>query len=173
MKLKSLLAIAAITVATSSAHATDWWLALGSAPSSEGGGTSLAVGFKGSKNFGFEIGGVFNTQFSSDVLDYPVPHSNYTDLGTKRTGTTLGVDGLYFLGDSETVRPYVGAGVYYSPRKDVAQSNVTGWYYNQGNQSSTFLSGELGIQVLTSEGYTFGAGFHSVRGANISFGKRF
>jgi hypothetical protein len=174
MKLKKTLAILAIGAATSvNCYAGDWWLAVGSAPSDSGGGTSAAIGLKGEGNFGFEFGAVFNTQFSGDVLDYPVPHSNYTDLGTKRTGTAFGVDGLYFFGDGKSLRPYGGVGVYYSPRKDIAQSNATGWYYNQSDQSSVFLSGELGVQLVTSGGLTLGAGYHTVRGANITIGKAF
>jgi hypothetical protein len=173
MKLIKTVAILAIgLIAAVNSYAGDWWLAVGTAPSDTGDGNSVAFGSR-EGNIGIEIGAVFNTKFSSDVLDYPVPHSNYTDLGTKRSGTAFGVDGLYFFGDSKSLRPYGGVGLYYSPRKDIAQSNVTGWYYKQSDQSSVLFSGELGVQLLTNGGLTLGAGYHTVRGVNITIGKAF
>lgn len=173
MNTKKLLAIVAICATTASAsYAGDWWVSAGSAPTSEGGGTSIAIATKGSNNFGYGLGVVFNSEFSDKtLLDYPVPHNFYKNLGAKRTGNSIGLDGYYFLGDSKKVRPYVGMGLYYAPRAEVAQSTATGWYYTQSTKSAMTLSGELGLQFVSDSGYTFGAGYHTVRGANISFGK--
>ena len=174
MKFTNLLATAAILLCYTSASHADGWIAIGSAPAADGGGTSLAIATKGESNWGLGIGFIFNAEFASkDILDYPVPHSSYTNLGTKRTSSAFGGDVYYFFGDSPNVRPYVGLGVYFAPKKEVAQSNITGWYYNQQSQTSTNLAAEVGIQMVSEKGYTFGAGFHSIRGANIIVGKAF
>ena len=172
---KKLIAIAAIYAATASSCFADTWVSIGSAPSSEGGGTSLAFATKSAgSNFGFGLGLVFNSEFGSkDLLDYPVPHSSYTNLGTKRTGNSIGLDGYYFLSDSTKIRPYLGLGVYNSPRKEIAKSNVTGWYYTQSTQSSLAVSGELGLQYVSDGGLTLGIGFNSLRGANLMIGAAF
>ncbi len=174
MTLRNILAAAALVSLGGLSYANGFFVSAGKAPESEGGGTSLAIIGMGSNNFGFGVGFVFNSEFAGkDVLDYPVPHNNYTNLGTKRTGNSIGLDGYYFFGNSAKFRPYVGAGIYFNPRKEVAQSNATGWYYTQSIQSSTVLSGELGMQFVTDGGLLFGLGIHSVRGANISVGKSF
>ena len=172
---KKLLTIAVICAATASSSFADTWVSVGSAPSAEGGGTSLAFATKGANsNFGFGLGFVFNSEFGNkDLLDYPVPHSSYKNLGTKRTGNSVGLDGYYFFGDSTKIRPYVGLGIYNSPRKEIAQSTVTGWYYTQSTQSAVAVSGELGLQYVSDGGLTLGLGFNSIRGASLSIGSAF
>jgi len=163
------LACLAVLATTAQAEA---WVSLGRA-SGEGGGTSLSVGGKGAGNWGFGVGFVFNSDYSdANVLDYPVPHTNYTNLGVKRTGNTIGLDGYYFF-SSSNIRPYVGLGIYSSERKEIARSNVTGWYYNQGDKSKVQGAGEIGLQAETQNGLVFGAGYHSIRGGNISLGWKF
>ena len=71
----------------------------------------------------------------SDTLDYPVPHSDYTKLGTKQDGEwglygMLGIDifkGFYLFG--------LG-GVTFQKEIELAQSNVTG-YYTQSDEYQT------------------------------------
>jgi hypothetical protein len=160
--------------AIASCYAGETWLSIGKAASSEGGGTSLAVGYRGATNLALQLGVVFNSEFGDkEVLDYPVPHSSYRSLGTKRTGNTLGMDALYFINTDSFIRPYLGLGMYYGERKEIAQSTATGWYYTQGDKSKVSITGEAGLQAVTSGGFVFGAGYHSLRGPNISVGKTF
>lgn len=175
MILKKLLTIAAICAATASSSFADTWVAVGSAPSADGGGTSLAFATRSANsNFGFGLGFVFNSEFSSkDLLDYPVPYSSYTNLGTKRTGNSVGLEGYYFFSDSKKLRPYAGLGIYNSPRKEIAQSTVTGWYYTQSTQPAVAVSGELGLQYVSDGGLTFGVGLNSIRGASLTVGSAF
>ena len=175
MTTKNRIAIAAgCLLAVTNCYASDAWVSVGKATSSEGSGTSLAIGAKMNSSFGIQLGVIFNSEFGSkDVLNYPVPHTNYRTLGTKRTGNALGLDLLYFIPAGDTIRPYVGVGLYTTERKEIAQSNVTGWYYNQGDKTKVQVAGELGLQAVTAGGFLFGAGYHSLRGANISLGKTF
>ena len=150
------------------AHA-DSWVSAGSAPFSSGDGFSLAAGSKTSEKFGWGLGIVFNGEISGDdVLDYPVPHNNYTNLGTKRTGNAIGLDALWFPAGDSTWRPYAGLGLYYDKRAEVAQSNVTGWYYTQKEKSALNMGGELGLQYRTSGGTLWGIGYHTIRGGFLS-----
>jgi len=89
--------LTATMIMTSLQVQADSWVSAGSAPSSSGGGFSLAAASKTSEKIGWGLGIVFNGEISGDdVLDYPVPHNNYTNLGTQRTGNAIGLDALWF-----------------------------------------------------------------------------
>lgn len=150
------------------AHA-DSWVSAGSAPFSSGDGFSLAAGSKTSEKFGWGFGIVFNGEISDNhVLDYPVPHNDYTNLGTQRTGNAIGLDALWFPAGESAWRPYAGLGLYYDKRAEIAQSNVTGWYYKQKEKSALNMGGELGLQYRTSGGTLWGVGYHTIRGGFVS-----
>lgn len=147
------------------------WISVGGAPSSSGGGIGLSLASETSDGFGWGIGIIINGEIAgNDVLDYPVPHNNYTNLGTQRTGNSIGLDALWFPVKGAAWRPYVGLGLYYGKRAEVAQSNVTGWYYTQQDKSAVQIGGELGVQYKTSNDRLWGIGYHTVRGAFLSFG---
>ncbi|MDP2829489.1 MAG: hypothetical protein Q8O37_12885 [Sulfuricellaceae bacterium] len=149
----------------------DSWVSAGNAPASSGGGLSLAMSSKTSEKFGWGLGIVFNGEIAgNDVLDYPVPHNNYTNLGTKRTGNAIGLDALWFPAGESAWRPYAGLGLYYDKRAEIAQSNVTGWYYTQKGKSALNMGGELGLQYRTSSGAIWGMGCHTIRGGFLSVG---
>ena len=147
----------------------DSWVCAGSAPSSRGGGFSLAAASKTSEKFGWGFGIVFNGEISDNhVLDYPVPHNDYKNLGTQRTGNAIGLDALWFPAGESAWRPYAGLGLYYDKRAEIAQSNVTGWYYKQKEKSALNMGGELGLQYRTSGGTLWGVGYHTIRGGFVS-----
>jgi hypothetical protein len=172
--MKRLALVLVTFIFSASALATDGWLSVGAAPKSEGGGTSAALGFKGASNFGVQFGFIGNSDFNdSSLLDYPVPHSSFTNLGVKRTKNTFGLDVLYFFPAGESLRPFIGVGGYSGERKDIAQSNVTGWLYTQSDKSKFNLTGEAGIQYKFSGGFILGVGYHSLRGPNLSLGMGF
>ena len=149
----------------------DNWISAGSAPSSSGGGFSLSASSKTTNNFGWGLGFVFNGEIAdSDVHDYPVPHNDYTNLGTKRTGNAIGLDAYWFPAGESSWRPYAGLGLYFDKRAEIAQSNVTGWYYKQKEKSGVNLGGEVGIQYLTTSRTIWGLGYHTIRGAFLSLG---
>lgn len=87
------------------------------------------------------IGFIFNAgDVPSDTLDYPCPHGDYTNLGTEQKGTEIVILGKYGL---EVIKNeglfLVGlAGFSFSENVDLAQSNVTGWYYEQSSSSSAY-----------------------------------
>lgn len=102
---------------------------------------------KTSEKIGWGLEIVFDGEISGDdVLDYPVPHNNYTNLGTQRTGNAIGLDALWFPAGDSAWRPYAGLGLYYDKRAEIAQSNVTGWYYKRKEKSALNIGGELGLR---------------------------
>lgn len=154
--------------------AMDYSVSLGSAPQSAGGGLSLAIGLSGANNWGIDLGAIFNSEYAtSDVLDYPVPHSDYTMIGEKYVGHTFGMDVLYFLSNSDSFRPYIGAGFYVDGKKQLARSNLTGFIYTQSDKSTTTASGEIGFRSKTVSGRILGLSFNTVRGISFSIGKDF
>ncbi|MBK7053234.1 MAG: hypothetical protein IPH54_22700 [Rhodoferax sp.] len=132
------------------------WLSVGAAPSSDGGGTKLHFQAKalvlGDSELALFSIPIFQTIYSITRS----PTALIRALGSKRTGSTFGFDALYFFGDSKTVLPYVSVGLYASKRAEVAQSNVTKWYYTQKDQSTILLSGELGLHMVTENGWLLG-----------------
>lgn len=165
-------AVLAMILAMTCLHAeADHWISAGNTPSSDGRGFSLSVSSKTSAQFGWGLGLVFNSEMAGkDVLDYPVPHNDYTNLGTKRTGNTIGLDAFWFPTGDSTCRPYAGLGLYYGKRAEIAQSNMTGWYYTQQDKSALQVGGEIGMQYHPTNGISWGLGFHSIRGAFVSVG---
>lgn len=166
------IAVLTATLAmTNSLAQADTWISAGSAPASSGGGFSLAVASKKSEKFGWGLGIVFNGEIAgNNVLDYPVPHNNYTNLGTQRTGNAIGLDALWFPAGESAWRPYAGMGLYYDKRAEIARSNVTGWHYKQQEKSAVLMGGELGMQYRTAGGTLWGMGYHTIRGGFLSVG---
>lgn len=168
--LSTVVPLSALILVTLPAHA-EAWMSAGKAPASEGGGFSLSAMTQGTANFAWGLGIVFNGEFAgNDVLDYPVPHDDFTSLGNRRTGNAIGLDAVWFPAGVSSWRPYAGVGLYYNKRVDVAQSNVTGWLYTNEEKSNVQASFEAGIQYRSVDGSLFGLGYHSIRGVYLTVG---
>jgi hypothetical protein len=88
--------------------------------------------------FGF----IFNTDdVPSDTLDYPIPHWDYTSLGKRQKGNEYCLFGKLGMG-IKGIFIYGLGGVSFAEEIELAQSNVTGWYYEQS--SSTEAHGMYG-----------------------------
>jgi hypothetical protein len=142
----------------------------------------MAVGIKGDAPIGLQLGFAGKSELDEELLDYPVPHNNYTSMGTLQTGTAMGADVLWFLPETDfdgtlpagsALRTYLGLGGYYMQRADVAKSNATGWYYTQDDRSSLLGAAELGLQFRTASGFIIGGEYHLIRGGSVSVGMRF
>lgn len=164
------LAVTMFLFAAPNAQA-DHWISAGKAPSSDGGGFSLSAMTQKSDTFAWGLGIVFNGELAGeDVLDYPVPHNDYKNLGIKRTGNAIGLDAVWFPSGASAWRPYLGLGLYYDKRAEVARSNVTGWYYTNEEKSKVRGGIEMGMQHRMAGGSLLGLGYHSIRGAYLSLG---
>ena len=53
------------------------------------------------------------------------------------------------------------------------QSNVTGWYYENGTTTEVVFAGGGGIRVKVAPNLELGVGYHSLRGIQGSIGFRF
>lgn len=172
MKKLCVLILATQLVYSSNVAASEFsraWIAGGS----QDGKSSVGLGFRGEK-FGVELGALLNGDYSSDdVLDYPVPHSSYVNLGKKRIDHEYGVDVLGFYNPNDKVSLYGGIGGYFGEERQVARSTVTGWLYTQSKKNTFDGALSVGLQYLPSEKFLLGVGYNSVRGANLQLGMRF
>ncbi len=122
-------------------------------------------------NFGLELGCCFNSEISkNDFLDYPCPHYDYTVIGNKRVGNTLGIDLLYFYSPNNYIfSVYGGIGVYAEDQSKIVRSNATGWLYRNDRDSKFHFPFSVGIKYLFDKKYEMGLGYHTLRGFNAQF----
>lgn len=133
-----------------------------------------ALTFGGHKNgLGGEVALITDSEYTKDELqDYPVPHASYRILGNKRIGNTFGLDAIAFTNLSQNWSLGVGAGIYFTEYRRVAESNVTGWLYTQDKE--TKLRGAASLRLhFASNGFLLGVGVHSLRGGFMSIGREF
>ncbi|MBW1614607.1 MAG: hypothetical protein JRJ57_11715 [Deltaproteobacteria bacterium] len=91
------------------------------------------------------LGFIFNADdVPSDTLEYPVPHSDYNNLGTRQKGNEYAFFGKYGVEVIKNKQVFIFAlgGLSFSEEIDLARSNVTGWYYEQS--SSSKINGMFG-----------------------------
>jgi|LSQX01.3.fsa_nt_gb hypothetical protein len=129
-----------------------------------------SLGFR-QNNFGLEVGYCFNGEMSKKgFLDYPCPHYDYTVIGIKRVGNTLGIDLLYFYSPNNYIfSVYGGIGVYAEDQSKIVRSNVTGWLYRNGCDPKFYFPFSVGIKYLFDKKYEMGLGYHTLRGFNAQF----
>jgi hypothetical protein len=132
---------------------------------------SGAIGVRG-KNWGVELGMLFDGEYYDvEVLDYPVPHTNFNYLGVKNVDGTFGLDVLRFENfDNTTASIYYGAGLYVKDEALLAQSNATGWIYREEDKPKVLGAASIGFQWPVANRYSLGVGYHTIRGINASFG---
>lgn len=144
------------------ANAAGGWIVGGN----KNGDASIALGLH-EQRWGFLLGVILNADYQEDdVLDYPVPHGNYTNLGEHRIGNQYAIDATYKLlaGSRHSLTVTAGLGVY--EKAEIARSNATGWLYNQGEADSGWVA-EGGLYYAYQGGKNLGVvlGAHSQLGA--------
>jgi hypothetical protein len=142
------------------------WFSAGGGPKNT---ISLGIGGRGKENIGGEISFAYSSKYS-DILDYPCPHGSYRILDNKAFDYALGGDLLYFKDIKKTNAVlYIGAGIYILHYREVAQSTVTGWLYEQDDDIDFEATYTLGIQHQVGQRGTFGIGYHSLRGICVKY----
>jgi hypothetical protein len=125
-------------VADSTIYKKRSYLAVGGGSGGDADAANMSFEIGSAEKYLFGLGFTYifsDDDIPSDTLDYPVPHSDYTKLGTKQDGEwglygMLGIDifkGFYLFG--------LG-GVTFQKEIELAQSNVTG-YYTQSDEYQT------------------------------------
>ncbi len=131
---------------------------------------SLAFGGRGT-HWGFEVGAINDGQYSSrEVLDYPVPHNDYTLLGKYKIGGTYGIDVLYYPLNWSSMSIGVSVGVYFYEEAEIARSNVTGWLYRQTSEGNIEPAWGINLDWFPFKGVLLGLTFHSIRGLAVRLG---
>jgi len=133
---------------------------------------SGSVGFR----YGFvglEFGAIDTNNAPDNLVDAPIPHSDFTAIGERNDGSQVGGDLLGVLDLDDRFALYGGVGGYWQEKIQVVRSNVTGinWTQARGTDFEVAYSG--GVHVRLSESFFIGAGYHSIRGVNGQLGVRF
>ena len=87
------------------------------------------------------LGFIFNAgNVPSETLDYPCPHGYYTDLGTEQKGNEIAILGKYGLEIIKNKGLFIVAlaGLSFYEEVDLAQSDATGWYYEQSSSTGAY-----------------------------------
>ena len=126
--------------------------------------------------FGLGYTAIFNGgDVPSDTLDYPCPHWDYTDLGVERDLPEMGIIGKYgieIVKDTGLFATVVG-GITFADETEIAQSNVTGWYYEQDTGINTYGLFGGGVSYFMKEDLFMQAEYDNRRGITIGAGWRF
>lgn len=139
------------------------------------GGVSTGSGLN--QLFAIGLGFIFNADDVPDgTLEYPVPHSDYTNLGDRQKGNEYALYGKYGLEPVKNSGVFIFGlgGVSFSEEIDLARSNVTGWYYEQSSSTKTngMFGGGLSFFPKDSK-ISFSAEYDNRRGITGSIGFRF
>jgi len=123
--------------------------------------------------YAVSVGFIFNgDSIPSDILEYPVPHTDYTSLGTKRKGTEIPLllkYGLEVIKDKK-IFVYVLGGASFGEEIELAQSNATGWYYEQSSTSKIYGMYGGGVSYKATDKLLFSVEYDNRRGATGSIG---
>lgn len=132
---------------------------------------SFTLGGRG-EHWGIEIGGIDDGDYSSyEVLDYPVPHDYYENLGTHKIDGTYGIDILYYFVNMKNLSAGMCIGLYSYEEAEIARSNATGWLYKQTSDTSTEMAIGLNIDYFVpNQSLLIGLTLHSVRGIAFRIG---
>lgn len=129
---------------------------------------SFSVGF-GGDSLGIEFGFIDDANLPEGTLDYECPHWDYTSIGNRRLESTTGIDFLGMIHLSKHIILYGGPGIYWSRRGEVVRSNATGWYYTETEYTYTEIACSGGLRFTLTGNSGLGIGYHSLRGANLTF----
>ncbi|KAF0285823.1 hypothetical protein BA899_01200 [Spiribacter sp. SSL99] len=138
----------------------DAWL-LGGSADGEGSIFAAATG----ERWGFGVGGVFNGDYSEgEVLDYPIPHSSYFDLGEQQVGGLLSLDVLYELMPSEYGSLWISGGFSTYEERQLVRSRATGWIYSQSKSTTVVADAGLYYELGLTDRVGFVAAAHTELG---------
>lgn len=127
------------------------------------------------KNFGIEVGAIFNQDKLPGTLnDFSLP-SNFlfNDLGVKKTSAQYGADVLGYIDLNPTVAAYAGVGIYFQSKSQIAQSQATNELYKQTDETDVQPAVSVGVDYTVSDAVNLGVGYHSLRGITGRIGISF
>ena len=107
------------------------------------------------KRWGFRIAMAGYSEAPSDLIDYSIPHGDYTAQGSQSTTPIFGADLLFTTNPARWWSVYAGGGAFLRESVEVVRSNVTGWSYRSGDPSMEYWGdaiGGLSLKVLSLPG---------------------
>lgn len=142
------------------------------------GNTSPGIGVRYS-NVGLELGAIFNQDsFSNTLNDFSLPTNNPTfanvnNIGVKKVSPQWGADVLGFVDVAPRVSVYGSVGIYFQGVSQIVESQATGEFFKQTNETSVTGAVGGGLNFKASENASIGVGYHSLRGVTGGVGVRF
>ena len=130
---------------------------------------SFEIGSAGKYLFGLGFTYIISDDVPSDTLDYPVPHWDYTRLGTRQDGE-FGFYGTLGIGVYKGIYLFGLGGVSFAKEIELAQSNVTGWYYTQSSDTLTHGMYGGGIRLGLGEKFCLQVELDNRRGVTGMIG---
>ncbi len=109
----------------------------------------------------------------SDMLEYPVPHWDFTYLGKRYKGEEVGLYGKFGIevGKRSGLFALVYAGGTWGKEIELAQSNVTRWHYQESETTKTYglIGGGIGyfprhLNLCLQLGFDNRLGFNALIG---------
>ncbi|MDQ6996253.1 MAG: hypothetical protein Q9M82_02190 [Mariprofundus sp.] len=142
-----------------------------------------------STNFSFDMGVTVQDSFllafsvgviqnggdvPNDILRYPVPHTSYTNLGIKQDGSEYAIMGKAGVEVSDTNIYLIGIlGASLSTEITLAQSNITGWFYEQNTTNKTNAVYGTGMAYIYPKGLLLEVDYDNRRGITGMIGWSF
>ncbi len=142
------------------------------------GNTSPGIGVRYS-NIGLELAGIFNQDsFPNTLNDFSLPTNNPTfanvnNIGVKKVSPQWGADVLGFVDVAPRVSVYGSVGIYFQGVSQIVESQATGEFFKQTNETSVTGAVGGGLNFKPSENTSIGVGYHSLRGVTGGVGVRF
>jgi opacity protein-like surface antigen len=138
------------------------------------GNTSPGIGVRYS-NVGLELSAIFNQDsLPGNLNDFSLPsNSLFNNLGVKKVGPQWGADVLGFVDIAPRVSVYGSVGIYLQGLSQIVESQATGDFYKQTNETNVTGAVGGGLNFKPSENTSIGVGYHSLRGVTGGVGVRF
>lgn len=156
------------------------YYAFGIGNGGESDATSLTLEFdKIRKNrlIGFGLSITFSADdIPSDILDYPCPHSDYTDLGKRQKENGFALFAKYgkALCQGKDLYVFATGGLYFTEEIHLVRSKITGWYYTQSADDKFRAMFGAGLNYVLRNGKNFiSFEYDNIRGVTASVGIRF
>jgi len=133
---------------------------------------------KASENHRWLIGGEFSMIFIDenppDYLDYAIPHGDYRTLDKDYyDGEEFELCGKVGFEVIKKLFIIGGIGGSWNKKVTINQSNVTGWYYIDKEETDANVTGMGELRYISDNGFAIGAGYHSRRGVVVGVGFAF
>lgn len=117
------------------------------APAQKGKSAAFGVQWIGARRFGVTAWLSGNLDYGEDVIDAAIPHD---DFWTDNNKGSYALEGVYGMG-SDSAMLVLGAGLAVTTTRHTAISNVTGWRWKAGSDSTVTPAGHASLRFRLAD----------------------